>query len=186
MLLGTRLGLQTERVRGDLGVSATDELVQNNEAYTYRYRQRNLPAEPRRRVAVLACMDARMDVHRVLGLAEGDAHVIRNAGGQATDDAIRSLAISQRRMGTTEIILIHHTGCGMAAFTEAELNREVRAETGREPSFRWGAVVDVEADLQKAVATVRSSQFIPHRGSVRGFMLDLESGRLREVPPGSG
>jgi len=162
-------------------VSTTDELVQSNESYTYRYRPRNLPAEPRRHVAVLACMDARIDVHRVLGLTEGDAHVIRNAGGQATDDAIRSLAISQRRMGTTEIILIHHTGCGMAAFTEGEMNAEVRVATGREPAFRWGAVTDVEADLRQALATVRSSPYIPHRGSVRGFMLDLESGRLREV-----
>jgi carbonic anhydrase len=126
-------------------------------------------------------MDARVDVHRVLGLAEGDAHVIRNAGGQATDDAIRSLAISQRRMGTTEIILIHHTNCGMADFTDAELNAEVRAETGREPSVSWGAFTDVVADLQQAVAKVRSSPLIPHRGSVRGFVLDLKSGRLREV-----
>ena len=162
-------------------MSAIDELVRNNEAYTFRYRERNLRAAPRRRVAVLACMDARIDVHRVLGLAEGDAHVIRNAGGQATDDAIRSLAISQRRMGTTEIILIHHTDCGMAGFTEAEMNREVQAETGREPPFRWGAIASVEADLRESIATVRSSPFIPHRDHVRGFVLDLASGRLREV-----
>jgi carbonic anhydrase len=165
-------------------VSATDELVQNNEAYTYRYRQRNLPAEPRRRVAVLACMDSRIDVHRVLGLAEGDAHVIRNAGGEVTDDAIRSLAISQRTMGTTEIILIHHTGCRMATITEAELNREVRTETGAEPPFRWGAFSDVELDLRQAIASVRSNPFIPRRDSVRGFLLDLDSGRLREVSVG--
>jgi len=162
-------------------MTAIDDLVRNNEAYTFRYRERNLSPAPRRRVAVLACMDARVDVHRVLGLAEGDAHVIRNAGGQATDDAIRSLAISQRRMGTTEIILIHHTDCGMAHFTEAEMNREVRAETGREAPFRWGAFTSLEADLRQAVATVRSSPFIPHRGHVRGFILDLESGRLREL-----
>ena len=162
-------------------MSATDELVQNNEAYTYRYRQRNLPAEPRCHVAVLACMDARIDVHRVLGLAEGDAHVIRNAGGEVTDDAIRSLTISQRKMGTTEVILIHHTGCGMAKVTEAELNREVRAETGREPPFRWGAFTDVEVDLRQAIASVRSNPFIPRRDSVRGFLLDIETGRLREV-----
>ena len=154
-------------------MSATDELVQNNEAYTYRYRQRNLPAEPRCHVAVLACMDARIDVHRVLGLAEGDAHVIRNAGGEVTDDAIRSLAISQRKMGTTEVILIHHTGCG--------IDREVRTETGREPPFRWGAFTDVEADLRQAIASVRSNPFIPRRDSVRGFLLDIETGRLREV-----
>jgi carbonic anhydrase len=163
-------------------VSATDELVRNNEAYTYRYRQRNLPAAPRSRVAVLACMDSRVDVHRVLGLAEGDAHVIRNAGGQATDDAIRSLAISQWRMGTTEIVLVHHTRCGMAEFTDAELNAEVRARTGREPPFSWGAFTDVVADLRRTAATIRSSPFIPHRGSIRGFVLDLESGRLSEVP----
>ena len=126
-------------------------------------------------------MDSRIDVHRVLGLAEGDAHVIRNAGGQATDDAIRSLAISQRRMGTTEIIIMHHTDCGMARFTEAEMNQEVRAETGYEPPFRWGAVASVEADLREAIATVRSSRFIPNRDHVRGFVLDLESGRLREM-----
>lgn len=162
-------------------MSATDELVRNNDAYTFRYRERNLHAAPRRRVAVLACMDARIDVHRVLGLAEGDAHVIRNAGGQATDDAIRSLAISQRRMGTTEIVLMHHTDCGMAHFTEAELNEEVRAATGREPPFRWGAVTSVEADLRETIARVRSSPFIPNRDQVRGFVLDLESGRLREL-----
>jgi len=162
-------------------MGAIDELVRNNEAYTFRYRERNLGSAPRRRVAVLACMDARIDVHRVLGLAEGDAHVIRNAGGQATHDAIRSLAISQRRMGTTEIILVHHTDCGMAHITEAEMNREVRAETGREPPFRWGAFTSVEADLGEAVATVRSSPFIPDRSHVRGFILDLESGRLREL-----
>lgn len=162
-------------------MSAIDELVRNNEAYTFRYREPNLPAAPRRRVAVLACMDARIDVHRVLGLAEGDAHVIRNAGGQATDDAIRSLAISQRRMGTTEIIVMHHTDCGMARFTEAEMNREVRAETGRETPFRWGAVASVDAGLRETIATVRSSPFIPNRDHVRGFVLDLATGRLREL-----
>src|SRR5437588_11861840 len=126
-------------------------------------------------------MDARIDVHRVLGLAEGDAHVIRNAGGEVTEDAIRSLAISQRKMGTTEIILIHHTGCGMAKFTEADLNQEVRTETGREPPFRWGAFTDVEADLRQAIASVRSNPFIAYRGSVRAFLLDMTTGRLREV-----
>jgi carbonic anhydrase len=163
-------------------VGATEELIRNNEGYTYSYRQQNLPAAPRRRLAVLACMDARVDVHRVLGLAEGDAHVIRNAGGQATDDAIRSLAISQLRMGTTEIVLIHHTGCGMAEFTDAELNAEVRARTGSEPPFRWGAFTDVVADLQRTAATIRSSPFIPHRGGIHGFVLDLKSGQLHEVP----
>jgi carbonic anhydrase len=162
-------------------VTVTDELLQNNEQYTYRYRQRNLPAAPRHRVAVLACMDARLDVHRVLGLAEGDAHVIRNAGGQATDDAIRSLAISQRRMGTTEIVLIHHTDCGMAKVTEDQLNAEVRAETGREPPFLWGAFTDVAEDLRQTLAAVRTSRFIPHREHVRGFLLDVGSGRLQEV-----
>ena len=162
-------------------MSITDELVRNNEAYTFRYRERHLRAAPRRGVAVLACMDARIDVHRVLGLAEGDAHVIRNAGGQATDDAIRSLAISQRRMGTTEIILMHHTDCGMVSFTEAQMSREVLTETGREPPFRWGAMASVEADLREAIAKVRSSPFIPHRDHVRGFVLDLESGRLGEL-----
>ena len=162
-------------------MTATDQLLQNNEQYQYRYRQRNLPAAPRHRVAVLACMDARMDVHRVLGLSEGDAHVIRNAGGQATDDAIRSLAISQRRMGTTEIVLIHHTDCGMAKVTGDELNAEVRAETGREPPFPWGTFTDVEQDLRETVAAVRASPFIPHRDHVRGFLLDMDSGRLQEV-----
>jgi carbonic anhydrase len=162
-------------------MSAIDELLANNRTYTFRYRERNMGAAPRRRVAVLACMDARIDVHRVLGLGEGDAHVIRNAGGEATDDAIRSLAISQRRMGSTEIVLLHHTDCGMAKITEAEMNEEVLAETGQVPAFRWGAFTSVEADLRDAVAAVRSSPFIPHRASVRGFVLDLESGRLREL-----
>jgi carbonic anhydrase len=163
------------------GMSATDELVRNNGQYAFRYRERGLRSDPRRRVAVLACMDARIDVHRVLGLSEGDAHVIRNAGGLATDDAIRSLAISQRRMGTNEIVLLHHTECGMAHITEEEMNREVEAETGRVPPFRWGAFASVEEDLREAVATIRSSPFIRDRSSVRGFVLDLESGRLREL-----
>ncbi|MBO0682890.1 MAG: carbonic anhydrase [Candidatus Dormibacteraeota bacterium] len=162
-------------------MGVADELLKNNQRYTLSYRQANLPAAPRQRLAVLACMDARVDVHRVLGLSEGDAHVIRNAGGQATDDAIRSLAISQRRMGTTEIVLLHHTDCGMAKMTEEEMNAEVRAQTGCEPPFRWGAFKDVADDLRQAVADVRSSPFILHRGRVRGFLLDIQSGRLQEI-----
>jgi carbonic anhydrase len=126
-------------------------------------------------------MDARLDVHELLGLAEGDAHVIRNAGGAATDDAIRSLVISQRLLGTHEIVLIHHTDCGMLTFTDDALKRQIEAETGLRPPFALEAFPDVDADVRQSVARIKASPFVPKRDSVRGFVYDVKSGRLREV-----
>jgi carbonic anhydrase len=162
-------------------MSVTDELLRNNERYAKSFDKGDLPLPPARHVAVLACMDARLDVHELLGLAEGDAHVIRNAGGAATDDAIRSLAISQRLLGTREIILIHHTDCGMLTFTDDALKRQIEAETGLRPPFALEAFPDVDADVRQSVARIEASPFVPRRDSVRGFVYDVKSGRLREV-----
>jgi len=132
-------------------------------------------------VAVLACMDARLDVHKILGLQEGDAHVIRNAGGVATDDAIRSLAISQRLLGTTEIVLIHHTDCGMLTFHDDDIKRKIEEETGIRPAFAFEAFSDLEQDVKQSIARIKASPFIPKKSSVRGFVYDVRSGRLNEV-----
>jgi carbonic anhydrase len=126
-------------------------------------------------------MDARLDVHKILGLEEGDAHVIRNAGGAATDDAIRSLVISQRLLGTEEVILIHHTDCGMLTFSDDEVKKQIEDETGMRPSFALEAFSDLEQDVRQSIARIRSSPFIPNKGSVRGFIYEVETGRLREV-----
>jgi carbonic anhydrase len=162
-------------------MSVTDELLRNNARYARTFDKGDLPLPPARHVAVLACMDARLDVHELLGLAEGDAHVIRNAGGAATDDAIRSLVISQRLLGTHEIILIHHTDCGMLTFTDDALKRQIEADTGLRPPFALEAFPDVDADVRQSVARVKASPFVPKRDSVRGFVYDVKNGRLREV-----
>jgi carbonic anhydrase len=162
-------------------MSVTDELIRNNARYARTFDKGDLPLPPARHVAVLACMDARLDVHELLGLAEGDAHVIRNAGGAATDDAIRSLVISQRLLGTHEIVLIHHTDCGMLTFTDDALKRQIEAETGLRPPFALEAFPDVDADVRQSVARIKASPFVPKRDSVRGFVYDVKSGRLREV-----
>jgi carbonic anhydrase len=162
-------------------MSVTDDLIQKNARYARTFDKGDLPLPPARHVAVLACMDARLDVHELLGLAEGDAHVIRNAGGAATDDAIRSLVISQRLLGTREIILIHHTDCGMLTFTDDALKRQIEAETGLRPPFALEAFPDVDADVRQSVARVKASPFVPKRDSVRGFVYDVKTGRLREV-----
>lgn len=167
-------------------MSVTDELVGNNQAYTRSFNKGSLPMPPAKRVAVLACMDARLDVHKILGLNEGDAHVIRNAGGVASDDAIRSLVISQRLLGTKEIILIHHTDCGMLTFKDDEVKRQIQAEVGIKPQFALEAFPDLEEDVKQSIARIQASPFIPDKSSVRGFVYDVRSGRLDEVAATAG
>ncbi|MFL5818185.1 MAG: beta-class carbonic anhydrase [Conexibacter sp.] len=163
-------------------MSETDRLLHNNAAYAEVYEHGALPAPPAKPVAVLTCMDARIDPHRMLGLAEGDAHVIRNAGGVANDDAIRSLVVSQRKLGTREVLVILHTDCGMRTFAEDAFVGELEAETGTRPTWETTAFhADIEADVRRAVARVRTSPFLLHRDAVRGFVYAVETGRLREV-----
>jgi carbonic anhydrase len=164
-------------------VSVTDELLANNEAYAAAFHKAALPLRPSKKVAVLACMDARFDPSAALGLREGDAHVLRNAGGLVTDDAIRSLAISQRLLGTEEILLIHHTGCGMLTFTDDAFRRSVKDDVGTAPEWAAGAFADLDDDVRQSIARIRASPFIPRKHSVRGFVYDVATGRLREVQP---
>jgi carbonic anhydrase len=160
---------------------AIDELVNNAEAYANSFDRGELPLPPAKRVAVIACMDARLNPYGLLGLEEGDAHVIRNAGGVVTDDEIRSLAISQRLLGTEEIMLIHHTDCGMLTFADDEFRRQVQDETGIKPEWAAEAFSDLDADVRQSIARIKASPFIPRKDQVRGFVYDVHSGRLREV-----
>ena len=162
-------------------MSVTDTLLRNNETYSRSFTKGDLPLPPAKHVAVLACMDARLDVHKILGLEEGDAHVIRNAGGVATDDAIRSLVISQRLLGTKEIVLIHHTDCGMLTFKDDDVKSKIESEVGIRPAFALEAFGDLEADVRQSIARIQASPFLPHKDAVRGFVYEVESGRLREV-----
>jgi carbonic anhydrase len=162
-------------------MTVTDTLVANSEDYAADFDKGDLPLPPGKKVAVLACMDARLNPYGVLGLAEGDAHVIRNAGGVVSDDAIRSLAISQNLLGTEEIVLIHHTDCGMLTFTDDELADKLEAETGERPEWRAQAFGDLEGDVRDGIAKIKASPFIPRTDSVRGFVYEVESGSLREV-----
>jgi carbonic anhydrase len=158
-----------------------DDLVHSAEAYAAVFDRGRLQRPPRRKLVVVTCMDARIDPHGLLGLREGDAHVIRNAGGVITDDEIRSLAISQRLMGTESIILIHHTDCGMQAFDDAEFRAQLEAETGLPVPWDTEAFSDVDLDVRKSVRRIVQSPFIPRRDHVRGFVYEVENGRLREV-----
>ena len=160
--------------------SATDGFLLNNQAYAATF-EGPLPLPPARQVAVLACMDARLDPQAVLGLAEGDAHVIRNAGGVVSEDAIRSLAISQRLLGTTEIILIHHTDCGMLTFTDDGFKQTILEDTGLRPAWAAEAFGDLDADVRQSIARIQASPFVPHKDHVRGFVFDVATGRLNEV-----
>ena len=162
-------------------MSVTDELLQNNAAYAESFEKGDLPLPPARGVAVVACMDARLDVHKILGLQEGDAHVIRNAGGVITDDEIRSLTISQRLLGTREIVLIHHTDCGMLTFSDEELRQQIQEEAGIKPHFSMESFSDLEEDVRQSVRRIQASPFIPNKEHVRGFVYEVETGRLREV-----
>jgi len=162
-------------------VSVTDELLSNAESYTAGFDKGDLPLPPARKVAVVACMDARLNPYGLLGLQEGDAHVIRNAGGVITDDEIRSLTISQRLLGTEEIILIHHTDCGMLTFEDDEFRRSVQDDTGIKPEWAAEAFSDLDEDVRQSIARIQASPFIPHKDSLRGFVYEVETGRLREV-----
>ena len=162
-------------------MSVTDQLLQNNERYAESFDKGDLPLPPAKKVAVVACMDARLLPARLLGLEEGDAHVIRNAGGVVTDDEIRSLAISQRLLGTEEIILIHHTDCGMLTFTDDDFKRSIQEETGIKPEWAAEAFADLDEDVRQSIARIEASPFIPRKDSIRGFVYEVETGRLREV-----
>jgi len=161
-------------------VSSTDELLGNNERFAEDF-SGPLPLAPSRKTAVVACMDARLNVYRLLGLAEGEAHVIRNAGGVVTDDVIRSLTISQRLLGTEEIVLIHHTDCGMLTFTDDGFKKDIVADIGIKPSWAAEAFDDLDEDVRQSIERINHSPFIPNTDHVRGFVFDVDSGRLREV-----
>ncbi|MGH9179653.1 MAG: beta-class carbonic anhydrase [Acidimicrobiales bacterium] len=164
-------------------MSATDELLVNNQAYAAQFAKGDLSLPPATKVAVVACMDARLDPARALGLEEGDAHVIRNAGGVVTDDAIRSLTISQRLLGTEEIVLIHHTDCGMLTFTDDEVKAQIESDTGIRPPFALEAFSDLEDDVRQSMKRIKASPFVPNIDSLRGFVYDVASGKLHEVTP---
>ena len=162
-------------------MAVIDELLVNASSYAETFDKGELPLPPARRIAIVACMDARLDPHALLGLKEGDAHVIRNAGGVITDDEIRSLAISQRLLGTEEIMLIHHTDCGMLTFKDDDLRRQIQDETGVKPAWAAEAFEDLDEDVRQSIARIKSSPFIPRKDNIRGFVYEVETGRVREV-----
>jgi carbonic anhydrase len=164
-------------------MSSTDRLLENADAYAASFDKGDLPLPPARKVAVVACMDARLNVYGMLGLSEGDAHVIRNAGGIVTDDAVRSLAISQRLLGTEEIILIHHTDCGMLTFSDDEFRAQIQADTGIKPPWAVESFGDLDTDVRQNLARIQASPFIANKSSVRGFVYDVHRGSLTEVKP---
>ena len=165
-------------------MSNTDDLLKNAERYRESYGAGGLPSPPQKKVAVVSCMDARLNPHAILGLEEGDAHVIANAGGVITDDEIRSLAISQRLLGTEEVVLIHHTDCGMLTFTDDEFKRRIQEDTGVEPTWSAEAFSDLDEDVRQSIARIEASPFVPNKGSIRGFVFDVATGDLREVAKG--
>jgi carbonic anhydrase len=162
-------------------MTATDELLGNARRYADSFEEGGLPMPPAKRVAVIACMDARLNPYGLLGLSEGDAHIIRNAGGVVTEDAIRSLAISQRLLGTEEIVLIHHTDCGMLTFGDDEFRRQIQEDTGIKPGWAAEAFDDLEADVRQSIERIKASPFIPRTDNVRGFVYDVKTGHLDEV-----
>ena len=162
-------------------MSVTDELLKNNEGYAADFDKGDLPLPPARKLAVVACMDARLNPYGILGISEGDAHVIRNAGGVVTDDEIRSLAISQRLLGTEEIVLIHHTDCGMLTFTDDSFRGQIQQDTGIKPEWAVEAFSDLDEDVRQSIARIKASPFIPNKDSIRGFVYEVETGKLREV-----
>ena len=159
----------------------TEALLDNNESYASHFDKGDLSLPPSRRLAVLACMDARLDPAKALGLEEGDAHVIRNAGGVVSDDALRSLAISQNLLGTEEIVLIHHTDCGMLTFTDDEFADKLESDTGERPEWPVHTFEDLEANVRDSIERIKSSPFVPKTDSVKGYVYDVETGRLSEV-----
>lgn len=158
-----------------------DQLLENNQKFAAGLAERHLDVEPQRHLAIVTCMDSRLDVFAALGLGDGEAHILRNAGGVITDDVIRSLAISQRRLGTREVMLIHHTDCGMQKITDDGFRMELQETTGLSPSFAIESFTDAEADVRQSILRVRHSPFLPHRDVVRGFVYDVDSHRLTEV-----
>jgi carbonic anhydrase len=162
-------------------MSATDDFLAANQSYADNFTKGGKPMPPAKRVAVVACMDARIETGRLLGLEEGDAHVIRNAGGVVSDDVIRSLAISQRLLGTTEIVLIHHTDCGMLTFKDDALKAQIEKDTGLRPPFALEAFSDLEDDVRQSIRRIKASPFVPHKDSIRGFVYHVATGRLDEV-----
>ena len=162
-------------------MTVIDDLVANNAVYAESFEKGDLPLPPRLGLAVVACMDARLDTHSLLGIAEGDAHVIRNAGGVVTDDAIRSLTISQRLLGTTSIMLIHHTDCGMLTFRDDDVKDSIAADTGLRPAFALEAFGDLDDDVRQSMGRIQANPFGPNKGDVRGFVYDCGTGKLNEV-----
>lgn len=162
-------------------MSAIDICLDHNAKYAAGFSRGDLPMPPKMKIAIIACMDARLETGAMLGLEEGDAHVIRNAGGVVSEDVIRSLTISQRLLGTREIMLIHHTDCGMLTFTDAELGESIRKETGIRPPFALDAFTDPEDDIRQSIERINASPFIPHKDIIRGFVYEVETGGLREV-----
>ncbi len=162
-------------------MSITDRYLANNRSYEANDGNGQLPMPPSEHLAVVACMDARLDVYRILGAREGETHVIRNAGGVITDDALRSLVISQRLLGTRTIMLIHHTDCGMLTFTDEDLRAKIASEVGQRPEFAFHAFDDLERDVREGIERIRTSPFLPYRDAVRGFIFDVGSGKLHEV-----
>jgi carbonic anhydrase len=162
-------------------VSSTDVLVANAEQYAASFDKGDLPLPPALHVLVVACMDARLSPYGVLGLSEGDAHVVRNAGGVVTDDVVRSLTISQRLLGTSEIVLIHHTDCGMLTFSDDAVKAQIAADTGIRPPFALEAFPELDSDIRQSIARIKASPYIPHKDAIRGFVYEVETGRLREV-----
>jgi carbonic anhydrase len=162
-------------------VSTTDQLLENAQSYAAGFDKGDLPLPPGRRVAIVACMDARLNPYALLGLSEGDAHIIRNAGGAVTPDVIRSLTISQRLLGTEEIVLIHHTDCGMLTFSDDDFRSAVEKDTGIRPEWPAEAFSDLDADVRQSIARIKASPFVPRTDSVRGFVYEVETGKLREV-----
>jgi carbonic anhydrase len=162
-------------------MTVTDELLRNNAEFASSFAKGDLPMPPGKGLAVVACMDARLNVYALLGLEEGQAHVIRNAGGVVTEDVIRSLAISQRLLGTGEIILVHHTDCGMLTFTDDQVKADIEADTGLRPHFALEAFSDLERDVRQSIDRIKASPFVANKDSVRGFIFDVTTGRLQEV-----
>jgi carbonic anhydrase len=162
-------------------MTATDDVLKNNAQYAESFDKADLPLPPALNMAVVACMDARLDTHKLLGIQEGDAHVIRNAGGVVTDDVLRSLVISQRLLGTREVVLIHHTDCGMLTFQDHEVKDQIVADTGARPHFALEAFPDVEDDIRQSIVRLKVNPFIENKDLIRGFVFDVKTGSLKEI-----
>ena len=162
-------------------MTATDDVLRNNAQYAESFDKAGLPVAPALNLAIVACMDARLDTHKLLGIQEGDAHVLRNAGGVVTDDVIRSLVISQRLLGTREVVLIHHTDCGMLTFRDDDVKDAIQSDTGLRPSFAMEAFSNLEGDVRQSIGRIKASPFVPAKDQIRGFVYDCATGRLNEV-----